>query len=266
MSQSQPLADHPWLEPLRSERGRRLVGIGAALLIEAILLILLLTLNIRDEPAAAPGALTTVDLTAQSDPADNPEQATPEPADRAQATEQRVEPTPQPTEPAQDVPTDIVQPERPPDQRMARSVIDTSFSLPSAGKPARPSQREAPKQAYGPVDTGSPAGARDSEVVGTAPDGQPLYAARWYREPSDDELAGYLSTATGPGWGLIACKTAPKFRVVDCQPIAEYPQGAMINRAVLAAAWQFRVRPPMLGGKALIGSWVRIRIDYTNRP
>ena len=139
-------------------------------------------------------------------------------------------------------------------------LLNVTGRLTPAGKEKLP-----PKQAYGPADTGSRSGMKDSEVVGTAPNGQPLYAARWHREPTDAELAGYLSTATGPGWGLIACRTAPKFRVIDCVPLAEYPQGAMINRAVLAAAWQFRVRPPMLGGKAQIGSWVRIRIDYTNR-
>ena len=98
--------------------------------------------------------------------------------------------------------------------------------------------------------------------MGTAPNGEPLYAAAWYREPRDDELRGYLSTASGPGWGLIACRTAPDYRVEDCVGLDEYPNGSQINRAVLAAAWAFRVRPPRLGGRPMVGSWVRIRIDY----
>ena len=98
--------------------------------------------------------------------------------------------------------------------------------------------------------------------MGAAPNGEPLYAASWYREPSDDELRGYLSTASGPGWGLIACRTAPDYRVEDCVGLDEYPYGSQINRAVLAAAWQFRVRPPRRSGRLLVGSWVRIRIDY----
>jgi protein TonB len=104
---------------------------------------------------------------------------------------------------------------------------------------------------------------RDSERVGTAPNGEPMYAAAWYREPRPDQLRAYLSTASGPGWGLIACRTAPDYRVEDCVGIDEYPTGSQITRAVLAAAWEFRVRPPRVGGRSLVGSWVRIRIDYS---
>ena len=114
----------------------------------------------------------------------------------------------------------------------------------------------------GPVDTGSPG---DSKRVGTAPGGQAMYAAAWYREPYADELAGYLSTADGPGWALIACRTAPEWRVEDCVALDEYPNGSNISRAVLAASWQFQVRPPRLGGVYKVGEWVRIRIDYTIR-
>jgi protein TonB len=126
----------------------------------------------------------------------------------------------------------------------------------------RPIQALPPGRAVqGPPNRPGAAGA-DTARVGTAPNGEPLYAAAWYREPADDELRGYLSTASGPGWGLIACRTAPDYRVEDCVGIAEYPQGSQINRAVLAAAWQFKVRPPRLGGRPQVGSWVRIRIDY----
>ena len=38
-----------------------------------------------------------------------------------------------------------------------------------------------------------------------------------------------------------------------------------MGRAVLAAAWQFRVRPPMVGGQYQIGDWVRIMISYDIR-
>ena len=98
--------------------------------------------------------------------------------------------------------------------------------------------------------------------MGTAPNGEPLYAARWYREPYPEELRGYLSTAGGPGWALINCRTVASFRVEDCELVDEYPSGSQMGRAVLAAAWQFRVRPPQVGGRVMVGSWVRIRITY----
>jgi protein TonB len=125
--------------------------------------------------------------------------------------------------------------------------------------PARPAPPARPL--YGPPDNRS-AAMRDTERVGTAPNGEPLYAAEWYREPAADMMRSYLSTARGPGWGLIACRTAPDYRVEDCVALDEYPDGSQITRSALAAAWEFRVRPPRRGGQPLVGSWVRIRIDY----
>ena len=44
--------------------------------------------------------------------------------------------------------------------------------------------------------------------------------------------------------------------------VDEWPNGSQMGRAVLAAAWQFKVRPPQVGGRVMVGSWVRIRITY----
>jgi protein TonB len=95
--------------------------------------------------------------------------------------------------------------------------------------------------------------------------GQPLYAAAWYREPTDAELAYYIKGARpGPGYGEIACQTVARYHVDNCEELDETP-GSGLARAVREAAWQFLVLPPRIGGRMQIGTWVRIRIDYTER-
>ena len=102
----------------------------------------------------------------------------------------------------------------------------------------------------------------DSEVVGRGPNGETLYAAEWARHPTDAELGGYLPRNAPDGFGLIACKTIPNDRVDDCIELEQDPPGSHLASAVRQAAWQFRVRPPRKNGHAMIGEWVRIRIDY----
>ena len=186
-------------------------------------------------------------------PEEAPEARRPEPEQR---TEERPETErPEPEEP---------RPEQPAEPAITpRVTLPTPWELPPSAPLPRNEDRRAPsaRPPYGPPDTRS-AASRDTERVGTAPNGEPLYAAAWYREPEDNMLRAYLSTAQGPGWGLIACRTAPNYRVEDCVALGEYPEGSQISRSVLAAAWEFRVRPPRLGGRSLVGSWVRIRIDY----
>jgi protein TonB len=166
----------------------------------------------------------------------------------------------QPSEPEQAQP----QPDAAPPERVPPPLIQFSPEQMAAADIASiPSQQSTTNEAVGP-----PAPAMPSDtprVGGTGPNGEPLYAAAWYRRPYDDELRGYLSTARGPGWGLIACRTVPDYRVEDCVIVDEYPHGSNIARSVLAAAWQFRVRPPRIGGRPMIGTWVRIRIDYDLR-
>jgi len=116
--------------------------------------------------------------------------------------------------------------------------------------------RNLPKSSFGSGDEA------DSQAVGTAPNGETLYAAEWARHPTNAELGGYLPHNAPDGYGLIACKTVAGDRVDDCVEIGQSPLGSGLARAVRLAAWQFRVRPPRKNGHALVGSWVQIRIDY----
>jgi protein TonB len=243
-------------ERFRTEAGRRAIGIFAALLLEAVLLLLLLSLSLNRSKPPPEERSTLVSFTVNPEPAPEPA-ASPEP--KARRDERPVSNTPDPPQPQTPAPQAVT---------MAPPISPPVVPVPpppAAPATARPAQAVIRGQQYGPPDAGSRS-SDDSERVGTAPNGEPLYAARWYRKPYDDELRGYLSTATGPGWGLIACRTAPDYRVEDCVGLEEHPLGSMINRAILAAAWQFKVRPPRLGGRSLVGEWVRIRIDYDITP
>jgi hypothetical protein len=119
------------------------------------------------------------------------------------------------------------------------------------------------------ADAGEDAGAARGSGSGAAygpgdgPDGDQMFNADWYRRPTHAELAGYIpSSAPADGWGMIACKTAPDYRVEDCRQLGETP-GSGLSRALRQAAWQFKVRPPSVNGRPLIGVWVRIRFDFT---
>jgi protein TonB len=99
---------------------------------------------------------------------------------------------------------------------------------------------------------------------GEGPGGVQLYEAEWYRRPTHAELSTYLpANAPARGYGLVACKTIDHYHVENCQILGEYPLGSGLAKAVRLAAWQFLVRPPRVNGKQMVGSWVRIRIDYT---
>lgn len=234
-------------------------GLFLALLAEGLLLLVVLAFgsSIAQRETRAP-SLAVVEMKGASGRTPAP---TPEKEDQpARRKAERAPPTT--TEPRPDEPR-TAQPE--PAAAQQPLIRLSTADMAAADIAAMPRQAAAPRRSpMGPPDTGT--ALRDTaRVEGAGPNGEPLYAAAWYREPYDDELSGYLATATGPGWGLIACRTAPDYRVEDCVMIDEHPSGSRIARAVLAAAWQFRVRPPRLGGQPRIGEWVRIRIDYDYR-
>lgn len=242
-------------EALRSRFGERAGGVILALVAELLFVLALLSLSIAPPAEKREESLMTVFGVTPEPSAEKTEQDSPKPAENASRSPQPTESEESPVE----TPSPVVSPQPSP---TPPPVVSLPSPLPApASPPTAPKARAVikPGRVYGPVDKGVPG---DSERVGSGPNGEPLFAAAWYREPYDDELKGYLSTARGPGSALIACRTVSDFRVEDCYEIAESPQGSGIARAVLAAAWQFRVRPPRVGGVSKVGEWVRIRIDY----
>jgi protein TonB len=238
-------------ERLRADLGDKLTGAVVAVALELLLLLALFTLGEmqlnphKDVPLAA----ITFDT---RDYSESPHQPEPKPATKSARA------TPRLTQP-RSTPDAQIAPLQPP----AAIIPVSPQQMQSFDISNLPKRQNAPKGPIGPAFT-PPFG--DSKQVGNAPNGAPMYAAAWYREPTHQELAGYLSTADGPGWGMITCKTVADYRVEDCVGLDEYPEGSHMLRAILAAAWQFRVRPPRVGGVSQVGDWVRIRITYEEIP
>ncbi|MEM7687883.1 MAG: hypothetical protein AAF291_02580 [Pseudomonadota bacterium] len=246
-----------WMDRIKG----RLSGLALALIAEILIIALLLTLgwNVAGDDEEGSSVLTTIEARNVTEEEPSPEESAPEPA-QSEPEPEITPPQPQPVEP--DPPTPPVLQPTPVEPPAVALPLPEAPPRPAPPAPKPPAAPAAPAPAYGPPDTGAPGSQFDSRRVGTAPNGEPMYAARWYREPTRHELAGYLSTATAPSTALIVCRTVPDFYVEDCELLGESPSGSNIGRAVLAATWQFRVRPAIVGGRSQVGSWVRIRIDY----
>jgi hypothetical protein len=253
------LAMRSGLDGRRLSLGRRGAALLLALAVELLLVLLLLLFlapvltGKKDAPVPT---VFGIDLKGDDAP-DAPERDTAEPkAGRAASDAER----PAPPEPPKVEPPPVVeQPELPlpfiPMTRRDYAASDIARLRPAPPGPAAESDSEA---------EGAGASAGDSPLAGgRGPNGEPLYAAEWHTRPTNAQLSGYLSArARGPGWGLIACRTVPGYRVEDCQELGESPRGSGYAGSVRQAAWQFRVRPPRKGGRDLVGAWVSIRIDY----
>ncbi len=236
--------------PLAAERHdwqprRRLTAFAIVLAVHLLLALLLLTLT---PPETLPPALKT--FIARAIPAPVP---SPKPAAKAQKAAAKASKAPPRAN------TKAVPPARnaPPAPELFDMHLFEGVDI------AKLPNRRAELAAEG-ADTAS----NDSQAAygpGAGPGGATLYSADWYREPTDAELSTYLPGRVPSGsWAMIACRTIEGFRVEDCRELGESPQGSGLARGVVNAAWQFRVLPPRLNGKKLVGSWVSIRIDFSD--
>lgn len=224
--------------PLR----RRASGLALALAANAALLLMLLTLGRFAQEAKKASEALIVDLMPES---------------HSSAGHQESEPVQKPvprseTRPVKSPP--VVIPAKPTITVPPASPKPAPFIEMSSADMAASDLSNLPKNGSGSDG--------DSEVVGKGPHGEVLYAAEWARHPTHAELAGYLPRNAPEGSGVIACKTIPGDRVDDCIEVANDPPGSHLASAVRQAAWQFRVRPPRVNGRPLIGSWVEIEIFY----
>ena len=220
---------------------RRASGLALAIGVNVVLILVLLGMS-KFAPMAQKASQTlTVDLLPESQ--------------SAASHEQKNKPLDRPREKSHPVikPPPITLPVKP---TIAPPPTSQSWIEMTKEEMAAADVRNLPKAGAGAGSAG------DSEVVGKGPHGETLYAAEWAREPTDAELSGYLPRNVQDGWGLIACKTVAGNRVEDCVELGQSPAGSHLASAVRQAAWQFRVRPPRKDGKAMVGEWVRIRIDY----
>ncbi|HEX8300867.1 hypothetical protein [Sphingomonas sp.] len=223
---------------------RRGVALVLALAIEALVALLLFFLVPPLAGRKQPERTTTFSVDAAPAEKDASEPAKPERKKRTEREALRP-PTPQPPKA---VPPPV--PETPrgplPFIVMTRDEYRAARITNMRSRPAEPAAAGA-------------SSAEDSSLAaGKGPGGEPLYAAEWHVRPSKAQLATYISSrARESGWGLIACRTIANYRVEDCRELGESPRGSGLAGSVRQAAWQFRVRPPRIGGKDMVGEWVR---------
>ena len=228
---------------------RRATAIGLTVLIHLALIWALLNLGPRIERRDFGNALQTFDV-----------------AGSAPAVAPRAAPQPRPAERPREVTRATPAPPPPVVYKEAPNVIWMTKDQFAANDLSRLRRTDADRSEAVAEAGGAGTGRGDSAAAygpGEGPGGERLYAAEWYREPTTAELRTFLPPAPPDSWGMIACRTVAEFRVENCRTLGDSPLGSGIATGMRRAAWQFRVRPPRIGGKPQYGTWVRIRIDFT---
>lgn len=240
----------------RAPLARRTIAFLVVLAVHALLglALLLLTPEKRQPPASEPRVFVLLPPPAPAaKPAREKAVAPRKPAAAAKAP------------PA--APPPVPLPEPPPEPKLFDKQLFDAIDiakLPNQRALTPPADSAAETAAETADATGSAADSSTSDGPGTGPGGERLYNAEWQREPTNAELSFYLPRGTPQGsWAMVACRTVARFRVEDCRELGESPPGSRLARGIVEAAWQFRVLPPRIGGRPLVGAWVRIRIEFS---
>ncbi len=238
-------AAYDWRHPSRQQRTAALI---LTLAISALVLLALLSIAASPKkPAEKPVPTVTFDLPAPSAAAKSPDKS----KSRTTETQAAAAPVTLPPQPK----SPIIVPIKPPPIPTKNTVFVSKdeYAAMDIGKLPKSGGAQGPgtagKSAFGP---------------GEGPGGATLYPAEWYQRPARGALAAYLPEGAPPGsWAMIACKTVPRYHVDNCVGLGQSHQG--LSAALRQAAWQFLVQPPRVDGKPLIGVWVRIRFDFTEK-
>ena len=244
---------------------RRATSLALTIAAHIVIFLLLWRLAPVLDPPAEPGRSLTVNMLPVGDNNSTATKSAKAPARAAQSSRRTApEPPAAPKPPAEDLP------EPPPVTTTFPGYLVLSrneFAASDVGKmKSRKSGGSAGQQLAAADGQGDGDEGETSASAGTGPGGQRLFAAEWYVEPAQSQLSPYLPANVPLGsWAEIACRTAPNYRVEDCVQLGDSRVGSGLARSIREAAWQFRVRPPRINGKAQIGAWVRIRIDFRQK-
>lgn len=243
-----------YLQPVSHRR--RAVAIGLTILVHLAIIWLLLNLTPAMRTFSTDNGLQSFDVAASRPAAQAKKQH------QQKQQEKRVTRTE----------TKVVPPKAPPVEfKNAPNVIWMSkeeYAKTDISKLKRLDDADEKLADAGAGGTGGKGGPGDSKPIsgpGAGPGGQQLYAAEWYREPTPAELNPFLPPMPPGSSGTIACRTAPRYAVENCQIMGESPLGSGIATGMRRAAWQFKVIPPRINGQPQIGTWVQIRIYFTDR-
>jgi protein TonB len=248
-----------WLNEEDRPLRRRAVSLAVTIIVHLLLLFLLLRLAPPEFlPMGRVGSLMTFSVMPAAEPEKSAQKAAAKPAAAQTKVDKAITP------PKQALPPPIVK--MPTPLKMPDGFIELSRSDVSKVDQAMNTPHES--QSTGQATAAAGGGGDGDTPSSMGPKGDLLYAAEWYRRPTDAELGTYMPHRQLPegAWGEIACRTVARFHVEDCYELGDSFPGTGIARGMRQAAFQFLVRPPRVGGRLLVGTWVRIRITLTEHP